>query len=66
MFSITKLGAYVVAISTILGWFGTHIAPENLQTTIDTLSQLGSLIGAIVAWVGRHRHGDTTALGFKL
>lgn len=46
-------GGLIVVLSALLGMFGYTIAPEDQQALVDTVSQIGAMIGGVLAIYGR-------------
>lgn len=58
-----KLSVTVAGIlALLLGAIGVQIAESDLQTTVSVIIQI---IGAVVAYYGRWRHGDLSIFGIK-
>lgn len=61
--SLTISGLFAMAIVSILKATGHDIDTNILNTTLDTDLQI---LAAVVAYIGRYRHGDITWYGAKV
>lgn len=61
-FSMTYSGILVMFLGWLVKQLNLEIAPENLQTTVDTILVVG---GGLIALYGRWRAGDLHWSGFK-
>ena len=46
-------GGLIVVLSALLGMFGYQIGLEDQQALVDAVSQLGAIIGGVLAIYGR-------------
>ena len=46
-------GGLIVVLSALLGMFGYSIGLEDQQAIVDAVSQLGAIIGGVLAIYGR-------------
>ena len=46
-------GGLIVVLSALLGMFGYQIGLEDQQALVDAVSQLGAMIGGVLAIYGR-------------
>ena len=46
-------GGLIVVLSALLGMFGYTIGLEDQQALVDSVSQLGAIIGGVLAIYGR-------------
>lgn len=46
-------GGLIVVLSALLGMFGYSIGLEDQQALVDAVSQLGAIIGGVLAIYGR-------------
>ena len=60
-FSLTQGGVLLAVVGTIL----VQYVGLTESCSTELLDKAPLLIGGIMAWVGRYRLGDVTALGFK-
>lgn len=60
--SLTIKGILVLLVGYAVSHFNLPIGSEALETTVTTIV---TLIGAVMAWYGRYRHGDITPLGYS-
>ena len=60
--SLTISGLVVILLGFLFEQFGVEIAQAEIQSFINVGLQI---IGLVMAYVGRVRVGDITALGFK-
>lgn len=60
--SITITGIVVTFLSWLLSSSGIELATESLQNFVEVF---GVLIGIVVSYYGRWRHGDITVMGMK-
>lgn len=61
--SITITGLIVMVLVKVFQLTGIQVAPEALQTTVETIIYV---IAGLTAYIGRVRVGDITWYGKKL
>ena len=60
MYSLTQSGILVAVVGTLLVNFGFSEVCSNEIITIAP-----TLVGGVIAWIGRWRKGDITIAGFR-
>ena len=63
--SLTIIGLIVSLVGTLVNTF--HIPlPYTMDEIEKALTVIATLLGIVIAWIGRYRHGDITLFGKKL
>jgi hypothetical protein len=67
--SVTMSGIATFVLGTLLNRIGVPVAEDELADTMADALTAGSLLlqvgGSVLAWYGRWRKGDVSALGVK-
>jgi hypothetical protein len=58
--SLTLKGLAVVLLGYLVSSMNLPVASEAIETTVSTVAVI---VGAVMAWWGRYRHGDITWYG---
>ena len=59
-YSLTQAGVAFAVVGTLLVQFGFSESCSN-----EIVQVAPTLIGSVIAWIGRYRHGDVTIAGFR-
>lgn len=61
-FSLTQSGVYVSLLGFLVKILGLNIGTEELTSLVEAVL---TIVGLGMAWYGRYRRGDLTALGSR-
>lgn len=64
--SLTIKGNVIVLATTIFGMVGISVTAGDLQSAVIVVVGVFELIGIVISWVGRMRHGDITLSGKRI
>ena len=61
--SLTIKGVFITFLAWAFMQAGMKIDSEQVRTFVEVATGIAQLIGIVMAYVGRWRHGDITLLG---